>query len=78
MTQSSAAYRRKDIDEVAARGVMGAILRGGGAFQSWVKPTEAAGGAQEAHRRWPEGRSEQGASKANDAPPGLRIALFLG
>jgi hypothetical protein len=33
------------------------------AVQSWVKPTEAPGGAEEAHRRWPEGRSEQGASE---------------
>jgi hypothetical protein len=29
-------------------------------FDIWVKPTEAAGGAEEAHHRWPEGRSEQG------------------
>ena len=56
----SAARRREDVDEVAARGLMGAIRRGGGTVQSWVKPTEAAGGAEEAHRRWPEGRSEQG------------------
>ena len=40
--------------------VMGTGRRGGGAIQSWVKPTEAAGAAEEAHRRWPEGRSEQG------------------
>jgi hypothetical protein len=31
-----------------------------GPTQSWVKPTEAPGGAEEAHRRWPAGRSEQG------------------
>jgi len=29
-------------------------------------PTEALGSAKEAHRRWPEGCSEQGASKAKD------------
>jgi hypothetical protein len=32
-------------------------------------PTEALGSAKEAHRRWPEGRSEQGASKAKEDPP---------
>jgi hypothetical protein len=37
--------------------------------QSWVKPTEDPGGAEEAHRRWPEGRSEQGTSKAKVDPP---------
>jgi hypothetical protein len=37
--------------------------------RSWVKPTEAPGGAEEAHRRWPEGLSEQGASKAKVDPP---------
>jgi hypothetical protein len=31
-------------------------------------PTEALGSAKEAHRQWPEGRSEQGASKAKDGP----------
>ena len=51
------------VSGVQAAGVMGAILHGGGAVQSWVKPTEAAGGAEEAHRRWPEGRSEQGREK---------------
>jgi hypothetical protein len=40
---------------------MGTRRRGSGAAQSWVKPTEAAGAAEEAHRRWPGGRSEQGA-----------------
>ena len=39
---------------------MGRALRGGGAVQSWVKPTEAAGAAEEAHHRWPVGRSEKG------------------
>ena len=38
-------------------------------FEIWVRPTEALGSAKEAHRRWPEGRSEQGASKAKDGPP---------
>ena len=38
MTQDSAAKRREVIDEVAARGLMGATRRGGGAFRSWVKP----------------------------------------
>jgi hypothetical protein len=51
------------VSGVQAVGVVGAILRGGGAVQSWVKPTEAPGGAEEAHRRWPEGRSEQGREK---------------
>ena len=40
------------------------------AAEAWGMRTEALGSAKEAHRRWPEGRSEQGASKANDAPPG--------
>jgi hypothetical protein len=48
------------VSGVQVFGVMGAILRGGGAVQSWVKPTEAPGGAEEAHRRWPRGRSEHG------------------
>jgi hypothetical protein len=38
MTQDSAAKRREDVDEVAARGLMGAKRRGGGTVQSWVKP----------------------------------------
>jgi len=42
------------------RGVMGTGRRGDGAVQSWVKPTEAAGAAEEAHHRWPVGRSENG------------------
>ena len=37
----------------------------------WDDTTEAQGGAEEAHRRWPEGRSEQGASKAKVIPPGF-------
>jgi hypothetical protein len=48
MPQSSAASRREDVDEVAACGLMGAKRRGGGAVLSWVKPTEAAGAAEEA------------------------------
>jgi hypothetical protein len=45
-------------------------------LEIWVRPTEAPGGAEEAHRRWPEGRSEQGASKAKaDPPKGFRLAL---
>ena len=39
--------------------------------KKWDDTTEAQGGAEEAHRRWPEGRSEQGASKAKDLPPGF-------
>ena len=42
------------------RGVMGTRRRVSGAAQSWVKPTEAAGAAEEAHHRWPVGRSEKG------------------
>ena len=38
MTYFSAAKRREDVDETAARGVMGTRRRGGGAFQPWVKP----------------------------------------
>ncbi len=38
-------------------------------FDVWAMPTEALGSAKEAHSRWPEGRSEQGASKAKDGPP---------
>ena len=47
---------------------MGTGRLGGGAVQSWVKPEvdpprvarRAGGGAEEAHRRWPEGRGEHG------------------
>ncbi len=56
------------VSAVQAAGVMGATRRGGGAVQSWVKPTEAPGGAEEAHRRWPEGRSEQGREKGKGLP----------
>ena len=38
-------------------------------WEVWVKPTEVAGVAEEAHRRWPKGRSEQGARKAKVDPP---------
>jgi hypothetical protein len=34
----SAAKRREDVDETAARGLMGTRRRGGGTFQPWVKP----------------------------------------
>jgi hypothetical protein len=37
--------------------------------RKWGIRTEALESAKEAHRQWPEGRSEKGASKANDAPP---------
>jgi hypothetical protein len=55
---------------------VGFFLRGGvrewlGFFRGdiWVKPTEVAGVAEEAHRRWPKGRSEQDARKAKvDSP----------
>ena len=39
------------------------ILRRRFAAEVWDDTTEALGGAEEAHRRWPEGRSEQGASR---------------
>ena len=39
------------------------------AAEEWVKPTEATGVVEEAHRRWPKGRSEQGARKAKVDPP---------
>ena len=39
-------------------------------------PTEALGSAKEAHRQWPEGRSEQGASKAKDGPSLMRAAAL--
>jgi len=39
------------------------------AAETWGMRTEALGSAKEAHCRWAEGRSEQGASKENDAPP---------
>jgi hypothetical protein len=66
------------VSGVQAVGVVGAILRGGGAVQSWVKPTKAPGGAEEAHRRWPEGRSEQGREKGKNLPSkGLRAAARI-
>jgi hypothetical protein len=37
--------------------------------QKWALTTETPGGVEEAHRRWPEGRSERGASKAKHRPP---------
>ena len=62
------------VSGVQAAGVMGATRRGGGAVQSWVKPTEAPGAAEEAHRRWPEGRSEQGREQCKGCSKGLRAA----
>ena len=32
----------------------------------WAMPTEALGSAKEAHRRWPEGRSEQASCSESD------------
>jgi hypothetical protein len=46
-----------------------APLRRRFAAEEWVKPTEATGVVEEAHRRWPKGRSEQGARKAKVDPP---------
>jgi hypothetical protein len=40
------------------------------ARESTAATTEPLGGGEEAHRRWPEGRSERGASKAKHRPPG--------
>ena len=37
--------------------------------QMWALTTETPGGVEEAHRRWPEGRSERGLSKAKHGPP---------
>jgi hypothetical protein len=53
--------------------------------QMWALTTETPGGVEEAHRRWPEGRSERGASKAKHRPPvvfrgvlpGLRIGRIM-
>jgi hypothetical protein len=51
----------------------GAVRRGGGGAPSGptvtAATTEALGSGEEAHRRWPKGRSEQGASKAKHRPP---------
>jgi hypothetical protein len=38
--------------------------------KSTALTTKPPGGGEEAHRRWPEGRSEWGASKAKQRPPG--------
>ena len=46
-------------------------------FDIWVRPTEAPGGAEEAHRRWPEGRSEQGSSKAKADPDEFEFHGFF-
>jgi len=61
------------------------LLRGARESQTRAAPpqisddtTEAQGGAEEAHRRWPEGRSEQGASKAKVIPPGFEARSFAG
>jgi hypothetical protein len=67
MSHFSAAKRRLyECDET--HGLVGTRRRGGEADQSWVKPTEAAGAAEEAHRRWPEGRSEQGREQGKGLP----------
>jgi hypothetical protein len=41
--------------------------------QTWAPTTETLGGVEEAHRRWPEGRSERGASKAKHRPPSFSM-----
>lgn len=46
--------------------------------REWDGTTEAQGGAGEAHRRWPEGRSVQGAGKATAVPPGLGLRGLFG
>ena len=48
--------------------------------KSTALTTKPLGGGEEAHRRWPEGRSEQGASKAKQRPPwrdDLRVVRLL-
>jgi len=43
------------------------------ARESTALTTKPPGGGEEAHRRWPEGRSEWGASKAKQRPPSRKI-----
>jgi len=38
--------------------------------------TKPLGGGEEAHRRWPEGRSERAASKAKQRPPVYQSSKF--
>jgi len=45
------------------------------ARESTALTTKPPGGGEEAHRRWPEGRSERGASKAKQHPPGGTTAV---
>ena len=45
--------------------------KGGSSHKKWDDTTEAQGVAEAAHRGWPEGRSEQRASKAKVIPPGF-------
>ena len=58
----------RGVDEVAARGEMRTGRGRDEAFQSWGKPTEATGVAEEAHRRWPGGRSEEGREQGKGRP----------
>jgi hypothetical protein len=52
------------------------FLNGAASPRESAATTEVLGSTEEAHRRWPEGRSEQGASKAKVNPPvGFRGAL---
>ena len=44
------------------------------AAEEWVKPTEATGAVEEAHRRWPKGRSEQGLARQRSTLQGFRAA----
>jgi hypothetical protein len=48
--------------------MMGAGPRAG-AVQYWIKPSEAAGGAEEAHRRCPKGAASRSGSKTKVDPP---------
>lgn len=57
---------------VFSGGFFGRVVSGFGSGLTvadiWAMPTEALGSAKEAHRQWPEGRSEQGASNAKEGP----------
>ena len=66
LPKSQLAFQRIHWEKVQA------LQDGAFAPEAWALTTETSGGGEEAHRRWPKGCSERGASKAKHRPPRIR------
>jgi hypothetical protein len=70
---SSSAHKSWALTEQRPPRIRESFTRNGAfAPETWVLTTETSGGGEKAHRRWPKGRSERGASKAKHRPPRIR------